>query len=130
MVASVDDLRTRFPEFVDDTMYSEDRIQLFLDDAILLYIGSDESRWLGKYNIVHCLLCAHLLTVGISTELGDTSANTGEIVSKTVGSVSVSRAIVPKNRSDMDNFFISTSYGQQFLNIRNTTFATVILGNV
>ena len=42
--------RTRFPEFSDDTEYTDARIQLFLDDAADCYIGTDENRWCGKYD--------------------------------------------------------------------------------
>jgi hypothetical protein len=39
------------------------------------------------------------------------------------------RAVVAKDRSDMDDFYMGTSYGQQFLIIRNTCFVGVLVAN-
>ena len=121
--------RVRFPEFTDDTIYPDERVQLFIDDAALIYMGATESRWGAKYDIAQAYLTAHLLTAGTATEAGDTNTKAGEISSKSAGGVSVTRAIAPKNRSDMDSFLTSTSYGQYFLNIRNTCFVGVMVAN-
>jgi len=129
MAATLDIFRMRFPEFGDKTEYPDVRIQLFLDDAILLHIGSDELRWNGKYDVAHAYISAHLLTSATSTEIGDTNSKLGPISSKSAGGVSVTRAVVSKDRSDKDDFYMGTSYGQQFLNIRNTCFAPVMIAN-
>jgi len=129
MVATTDIFRSRFPEFSDDVEFPDIRIQLFLDDAVTLYIGSDEGRWCGRYDIAHAYLSAHLLTVGTNTEVGDSNSKSGSISSKSAGGVSVSRAIPSKDRSDIDDFFITTAYGQQFLNIRNSCFVGALVAN-
>ena len=129
MACTVAEFRIRFPEFADDVEYSDARIQLFLDDAANCYMGTDENRWCNKYNYAQCYLAAHLLTVGIGSEAGDTSVKSGPVSSKTAGGVSVSRAVVAKDRSDQDDFYMGTVYGQQFLNIRNTCFVGVAIAS-
>ena len=128
MTCTVEELRLRFPEFIDDTEYSDARIQLFLDDAVE-DIGSDEKRWCGKYNRAQCNLAAHLLSIGTSSEAGDSSGKAGAISSKSAGGVSVTRAVVAKNGSDADLFYSTTIYGQQFMIIRNGCFIGVLVAN-
>lgn len=126
MSTNVTTFRARFPEFVDDVEYTDPRVQLFLDDVVVLHMGSDEARWNGKYDIAQAYLAAHLLTVGSKTELGDSSSGSGPISSKSAGGVSVTRAVNTKDRTDQDDFYMSTSYGQQFISIRNMTFIGVM----
>lgn len=128
MAIDIATFRARFPEFSDIVEYPDARIQLFIDDSVL-YLGADESRWCGKYDLAQAYLSAHLLVSGEKTELGDSSASVGAIQSKTAGGVSVSKAHVPKDRSDLDDFYMSTSYGQQYLNIRNLCFIGVLVAN-
>lgn len=129
MAVTVSDLRTRFPEFADDTEYPEARIQLFIDDSVLAYMGSDEKRWAGRYNYAQAYLVAHLLASGEASEAGDGSAKVGPVTSKSAGGVSVTRAAQAKARSDSDDFFMGTVYGQRFIMVRNTTFAGVMVAN-
>lgn len=126
MACTVEEFRLRFPEFVDETEYPDLRIQLFLDDVVI-YIGDEENRWGNKYNIAQCYLAAHLLTVGTNTEAGDNSSKAGPVSSKTAGGVSVTRAVVAKSKSDADEFYSSTAYGQQFLIIRNSCFVGILV---
>ena len=128
MACTVVELRLRFPEFADLTEYPDPRIQLFLDDAAE-DMGSDESRWCGKYDRGHCNLAAHYLSVGTGTEAGDTSAKSGPVSSKSAGGVSVTRAVVAKDRSDGDSYYSSTVYGMQFMIIRNSCFVGVLVAN-
>lgn len=128
MAVDLATFRTRFPEFSDDTEYPDATVQLFLDDA-QQDIGSDENRWCGKYDRAHAYLAAHLLTVGSKTELGDSSSSAGTIQSKSAGGVSVSRAVAVKSRSDADEFYMTTSYGQSFVVIRNGCFIGVLVAN-
>lgn len=128
MACTVTDFRTRFPEFSDVSEYSDERIQLFIDDSIF-YIGSDESRWCGKYNYAQCYLAAHLLVLGTFSEAGETSSKIGAPSSKSAGGVSVSYSVVAKDRSDTDYFLSSTTYGQRFITIRNTCFVGILVAN-
>ena len=128
MSCTVADFRLRFPEFADDTEFPDPRIQLFLDDAAE-DIGTDETRWCNKYNRAHCYLGAHYLTTGTNTEVGDNSAKSGPVSSKSAGGVSVTRAVVAKDRSDGDDYYSSTVYGMQFIIIRNSCFVGVLVAN-
>jgi hypothetical protein len=125
---TVSDFRLRFPEFEDPLLYSDDRIQLFIDDTIL-YMGDDEHHWCNKYDFAQAYLTAHLLVIGTRSEAGDTSIIAGPISSKTADGVSVTRAVLAKNRSDQDDFYMSTTYGQQFLMIRDNCFVGVRVAN-
>lgn len=129
MATDVTAFRARFPEFADDTEFPDARIQLFLDDAANCYIGTDENRWCGKYDIAQAYLAAHLLFAGTASEAGDASSKSGPISGKTAGGVSVTRAVATKTRSDADDFYVSTAYGQQFLNIRNMCLVGVAVAN-
>lgn len=130
MAATVEMFRARFPEFSDPEEFSSLRIELFLEDAVVIYMGIRENRWCNKYNIAQMYLAAHLLYSATSSELGDTSSKSGPISSKSAGGVSVSRAVVAKDRSDQDGFLSGTSYGQQFIIIRNSCFVGVAVANL
>ncbi len=129
MAISVGDFRIRFPEFSDDTEYPDARIQLFLDDAADCYMGVDEARWCNVYDKAQAYLAAHLLTIGTGSEAGDSNTKAGPISSKSAGGVSVTRAVSSKARSDVDDFYMSTSYGQQFVILRNMCFVGVLVAN-
>jgi len=123
-----DDIRIRFPEFIDPVEYPDARIQLFIDDTVCV-MGSNEARW-ACYDVAQAYLVAHLLTVGTATEAGSSSGSSGPIQSKTAGGVSVTRATVTSiNQSQEDGFYSTTSYGQQFLIYRNRSFVGVRVAN-
>lgn len=129
MSCNVATFRVRFPEFSDDTDFPDLRIQLFLDDARDCYMGTDENRWCNTYDKAQCYLGAHLLALGTGSEAGDTSTKAGPISAKTAGGVSITRAVSSKVRSDGDEFFMGTSYGQQFISLRNMCFVGVLAAN-
>ena len=129
MAITVDKFRARFPEFTDDTVYPDARIEIFIEDAQLVYMGADEKRWSGKYDYAQAHLAAHLLVSGEASEAGDSSVKVGPVSSKSAGGVSVTRAVATKDRSDGDDFYTGTVYGQRFLMIRNTCFAGVLVVN-
>lgn len=124
---TIADFRMRFPEFEDTSEYPDGRIQIFLDDAVCL-MGTDENRWCGtcKYDQALAYLVAHLLFVATGSEAGATSANAGPITQKTAGGVSVTRGAATKTRSDGDDFYMSTVYGQRFITLRNSCFAGAV----
>lgn len=130
MSISVSDFRTRFPEFSDTEEYTDPRINMFISDSQLLYMGTDELRWNGRYDIAQAYLSAHLLIKASFSELGDSSSKSGSVSSKSAGGVSVTRSVVSKERSDTDDFLMSTTYGQQFISIRNMTFVGVTVANL
>lgn len=120
--------RARYPEFGDTALYPDPRVQLFLDDAAQ-DMGSDENRWCGKYDRAQAALAAHYLTKGTLSEAGDTSASVGPITGKTAGGVSVQRAAVSKDRGNADDQLSTTTYGQQFLALRDSCLVGVTVAN-
>jgi len=130
MAVTVAEFRARFPEFVDETEYPDARIEIFIGDSQLVYIGTDENRWGGKYNYAQAYLVAHLLVTAEASEAGDASVKVGAVSSKSAGGVSVTRAVNAKDRSDADDFYMGTAYGQRFIMIRNQTFVGVLVANV
>ena len=40
MAIDIATLRTRFPEFTDDTVYPDARIDIFIEDSQLIYMGT------------------------------------------------------------------------------------------
>jgi hypothetical protein len=118
-----DDLRTRFPEFADNTEYSDARIEMFICDAID-DMGSVESHWQGEYRYNKALsyLSAHYLVLATDSEYGDTNAKY-PIIQKTAGGVSLSYSgLAGASRTDYIKRLSSTTYGQEFLSIRGRSF--------
>ncbi len=115
MSVTVDDFRARFPEFSDDTLYSDTRIQMFIDEAAMCI---DQNRYGTFYNAANCYLAAHLLYLGSVTSNGG-AGNVGPVASKTAGGVSVTRAVNSMDLSESDAFYTQTQYGLSFINIRN-----------
>ena len=129
MAVTVAAFRARFPEFSDDVTYPDSRVEIFIEDSQLIYMGADENRWLGKYDYAQAYLVAHLLITAEASEAGDSSVKVGPVSSKSAGGVSVSRAVATKDRSDGDDFYMGTVYGQRFLMTRNVCFVGVVVGN-
>lgn len=125
MACTVPEFRIRFVEFQDDMEFPDATIQMHLDDVVLLYMGTDEKRWNGKYDIAHCYHAAHVLVGGMASEAGSTSPTSGPITNKSAGGVSVSRASTQVKRSTNEDWLMGTTYGQRFLTIRNMCFAGV-----
>jgi len=129
MTVTIAAFRARFPEFTDDVSYPDERIEIFIEDSQLIYMGTDEKRWKDKYNYAQAYLVAHLLITAEASEAGDSSVKVGPVSSKSAGGVSVTRAVATKNRSDGDDFYMGTVYGQRFLMTRNVCFVAVLVGN-
>jgi len=127
MALSIVDFRLRYCEFADPIDVPDAKIQMFIDDAIAIYVGTDELRWGGKYDIALSYITAHLMTIARGSAGGDTSANIGAITSKSAGGVSLSTSGGASSgvMSRSANFLLSTIYGQQFLTIRDVCFVGV-----
>jgi len=121
--------RLRFPEFEDDMDYIDERIELFISDTVDFHMGSDELRWgsVAIYNLAQANLVAHLLTLATKTEMGDSSSESGPVLSKSAGGVSVSMANNYSSGSSLDILLSTTVYGQQFISIRNRVFIGVLV---
>lgn len=125
---TVADFRCRFPEFYDETDYPDIRINMFINDSTT-QIGIDETRWCGKYDIAQAYLVAHLLQMATKSEYGDVSASAGAITGKSAGGVSVTRASLAKSQSALDDYYMTTVYGQYFVAQRNICFIGVSVAN-
>lgn len=117
-----EDLRTRYPEFKDNTEYSDARIKMFIEDA-LDDIGSAVGPWVTEYRYKRALaaLSAHMLVLGTDSEYGDSSAKY-PVIQKTAGGVSLSYSgLAGASRTDYIKRLSSTTYGQDFLALRGRT---------
>ena len=126
MAVTAADFKLRFPEF-NDTPNA--RIELFLSDVVLIHMGEDELRWSGKYNIAQAYLAAHLLSAAMLTEGGDTTATEGSVIESEAGDVRVKTSAKDRKISHGDGFYMTTSYGQQFIVIRNICFNPILVAN-
>lgn len=125
MAISVADFRIRFPEFSEVSDYPDARIELFLDDAVD-FMGDNESRWCGNYDKAQAYLAAHYVYEGVLSEVGDAGAKAGPIVGKSAGGVSVTRTGSSSSvKSDEDNYFLTTKYGQRFITYRDGCFVGI-----
>lgn len=105
-MADVVSFHTRFPEFceVDDA-----RVQLFLDDAALLM--DSPNKWLDFYNVAHEYFAAHLITVSLSSETGDSGA-LAPIRKQEVDDVMIEQAVADVH-PNMDEL-LTTVYGKRY----------------
>ena len=108
--------KERFPEFEDET---DGRVELFAGDAAL-FMGSAD-RWRSYYDLALSYLTAHLLYVGTQSEGGD-----GEIMlplsEKEVDDVRLTQAVSPIDLAKYE-YLRTTTYGQQYANIRKRLFS-------
>jgi len=104
--------KIRFPEFssVDDS-----RIQLFLDDAIIML---NEAYWGDKYDLGINYFTAHKLALAIKAEAAGGSGGSGSggaISGKAVDGASVTYAVAtPMDAKEA--YYLSTSYGREYWN--------------
>ena len=103
------DIKNKFPEFTDIT---DSSIQLLLDEASIFITSK-----YGKYEDI-CLsyYVAHNLISQQNANNGDSSPSQA-LASEAVGSVSTSYANPTINSSD-ESYYMSTSYGQKYLEFR------------
>ena len=117
MSATVEDFRTRFPEFADETAFPDPRVQLFLDDAALCI---DQDIYDTMYDLAVCYLAAHELKIGTDTASSSgNSSNIGPVTSKAAGQVNKSYAVNALDLGDGDAYYQQTQYGLKFLSIRD-----------
>lgn len=106
---TVTDIKSKFTEFTD---ISDSDIQLLLDEASIFITSK-----YGKYqDICTSYYVAHNLTSQQNATNGDESS-LNAIGSESVGSVSTSYVMPSISNSD-DSFYLSTSYGQKYLEFR------------
>ena len=118
---TVPDFRTRYPEYSDDTLYPDARIQLFIDDAVI-WMAEEGDRWLDFYELAQNCLVAHFLTVATLTESGD-SSGIYPIALQEVDDVIIKNAVGDVSPT-MDNMH-STTYGQCYFRYLRMCFAGI-----
>lgn len=114
---TVADFKTRFPEF---NSVAEPRVQLFIDDAVLLMATPD--RWLNFYDVALSYHTAHLLYVGTYTEQGDGSV-LAPVKKQMVDDVVIEQAVsaIEPTASDLH----STTYGKRYYSYQRLAFAGI-----
>lgn len=125
-----EDIRIRYDEFADTTEYPDNKIKMYIEDA-MDDIGSTPSHWLTEYRYNRALsaLSAHYIVLGEASSLGDTSSKY-PIIQQTAGGVSVSYSgLAGASRTDFIKRLSSTTYGQEFLALRDRTFVGTLVVN-
>jgi|AntRauTorckE6833_2_1112554.scaffolds.fasta_scaffold154254_2 hypothetical protein len=115
MSVDTDTFKTRFPEFFET---DDERVQLFIGDAVA---ELSESAWGTRYDVGICYLAAHLLAIGIATELGDPSG-LSPLASGGADGLSASFAKSAYTNTSQE-YWQSTSYGKEFMRLKRTLFA-------
>ena len=113
-MAFIDDFKARFPEILEATV---DTYFPLNENTYQCYFGA---TYVGDGNCndeAILLLMAHLIT--IDSKSGASSLK--DAASKSVDGMSISYS-VPQAVSQNDAFFMSTSYGQRYLQIRAFSF--------
>lgn len=105
-------LKLRFPEVAT---VSDDRLQLFIDDAALVL---NESFWGTKYDLGLSYLTMHYYTVATKEADGQAGSVAG-VSARSVDGSSLSYN-VSTGGNQSDTFYSSTSYGQRYLVLLRT----------
>lgn len=119
---TIGDLRLRYPEFSDEDLYPDNRIQLFIDDAVLI-MKDNNGRWLDYYNLAQSALVAHLLELASNTE-GGGDGGLFPISKQAVDDVLIESAINPVDVTE--SLLFSTTYGRVYYKYLRKCFTTMI----
>lgn len=111
-------IKLRFPEF---NLGSDERIQLFIDDATQT-VNPD----CFNSDLMISYLTAHLLTIANITASGQNS-NISPVASESVEGVSTSYSVSGSN-SNSDIFYNSTAYGQRYLDFKSSCIGRPLIG--
>jgi len=114
--------RERYPEYSDETLYPDERIQMAIDDATI-WMGTDEDRWLDYYDLAQYCLTAHFLAVSTITSSGDISS-LYPVSHQEVDSTVIKSAV--GNVTPSNNNLYSTAYGQCYANYLKMAFGGII----
>lgn len=103
------EFKLRFTEF---NSVSDDRIQIFIDDALLVL---KEDVWGKLYNLGICYLTAHYLALSEDSATGNNSS-VSTVASQAVDGTAISfNSYTPQNSNQ--EYFLSTQYGQRFYSL-------------
>jgi hypothetical protein len=116
-MATIVSMKDRFPEFVD---IPDARIQLFLDDAMLLM--ANRERWLDFYEVALSYFAAHLLYVGGLSATGDGGV-IGPLKRQEVDDVVIEQAVAGVKATAED--LLSSTYGKRYYQYRRLCFTGI-----
>lgn len=111
------ELRLRYNEFSDIDIYPDTKLQLYIDDAVI--IMADEVRWFDWYKQAQAALVGHLLAVAESTESGDFGIM-APTKKQEVDDVIIEHAVNPVDPTGLD--YLTTAYGQTYFRYLRMTF--------
>lgn len=114
---TIPDFRLRFTEFSDGTLYPNPRIQIAIDEAVI--VMSDEGKWLDWYDLAQHYLTAHILTLNESSESGD-SGSMFPVKKQEVDDVIIENAVAAFEADT--SLIFSTLYGQRYYRYLRYTF--------
>ena len=114
----IDDLRSNFPEFTDDEVYTDPMVT-FWSGVAIKQLKVD--RWGDLYDHGIYLCTAHYLTLAVTDQravaAGGTGGGTsGVIINESAGSVSVGYDVQSSIETDAGHWNL-TSYGRQFIRL-------------
>jgi hypothetical protein len=117
---TIADMRLRFPEFTEEVV-SDSVVQFYLNDTASFL---DENSLGSCYKIAASYYTAHLIALSIrTTEQAQSSSSgvpgvpsSGTVSSSSAGDLSVSFSSAV-SKSNTEDWYKSTSYGQHFLSI-------------
>jgi len=107
----IDDFKTRFPQFDTGAV---DLAWPGIDPAYQCYYGAEYTGAVSCDTEIILNLCAHLFVVQTGSGNGAVQA----VSSKSVGSVSTSYQV--SEATDQSAFFMSSKYGQMFLQMTSS----------
>lgn len=122
MTVTVASFKVRFPEFSSE---SDTRIQLFLDDAVVVL---NEAYWGVKYDLGLNYYTAHSLALANKATASGGSGSSGgggAISSRSVDGTSVSYATMTPN-SGTEAYYSQTSYGREYWMLLQTLPVAVL----
>lgn len=117
---TVSNFRIKFPEFEDAIMFTDARIQMSIDEAVI--VMTSEDRWLDWYELAQYYLVGHLLAIANASESGSGDARF-PVSGQVVDDVSISQAVAAANPSG--SLLFTTIYGQAYYRYLRMTFAGI-----
>ncbi len=121
----IGDLRLRFPEFSDESMHTDARIQMVITEAVVLMAAPE--RWLcpDMYALAQGYFVAHLLTLSDSTAFGGGDSGGGFPIRKQdVDDVEIESAV--NNVDATSSLLLSTIYGRTYYRYLRINFTGII----
>ena len=119
---TIGELRLRYIEFSDEDFYPDARLQLFIDDAVL--IMKEEHRWLDYYHLAQAALVGHLISVNEDTAAGGGGSGMSPIKRQVVDDVAIDNAVGDLHPSE--SLLYSTTYGKLYLSYVRYCFTTIL----